>query len=209
MKVAKEGLSFILPCFVLALFFVALGWIGPSLPLLLLAAAFIFFFRDPAREIPEGDGLILAPADGKILGIETGVVHPWLNLSSTRVTIFLSLFDVHITRAPMSGKVLKTEYVPGRFLPAYREEAGRENEHNSLLIAEGQRRILMRQVVGVAARRIKCYVKDGDNIRKGQRIGLMYFGSRVELYLPPNISLDVIPGQKVKAGTTVVGEVRL
>jgi phosphatidylserine decarboxylase len=207
MRIAKEGIRFILPCLFLALVFFALGWWGLALPFLAAGLAFVFFFRDPKRAIPADERLFLAPADGRVVKIETGVSHPLLASPVTVVSIFLSLLDVHITRAPLAGQVLKIDYRPGRFFPAYKDEASRRNESNSLLLHGDKTDVFLRQIVGVAARRIKCYVRENEKVARGQKVGLIYFGSRVEVYLSRSVRLLARPDQKVKAGETVIGEV--
>jgi phosphatidylserine decarboxylase len=207
MKIAKEGLLFIGPSLALAVLFLTVGCWPLGAFFLLLAAAFVFFFRDPVRKIPEDGRLILSPADGKVLRVEPLSSHPDLSGPVTRVCIFLSLFDVHLTRAPLTGTVRRIDYHPGKFFPAYRDEASELNESNSLLIQGEQLAVSLKQIVGVAARRIKCFVRADDRIVRGQKIGLMYFGSRVEVCLPPGTKIKTDVGQKVKAGESVIAEV--
>lgn len=207
MKIAREGFLFIAPTLALAALFLSVGWWPLGVIFLLLAAAFIFFFRDPARRIPEDDRLILSPADGKVLRVDTLPSHPDIPGPVSRVSIFLSLFDVHLTRAPLAGKVHRVDYHPGKFFPAYRDEASELNESNSLLIQGEKFAISLKQIVGVAARRIKCFVRAEERVARGQKIGLMYFGSRVEVFLPPGTILKTGAGQKVKAGESVIAEV--
>lgn len=209
MKIAKEGFRFILPCVALAVIFFGLGWWGLALPFLVAGLAFSFFFRDPRRRIPSAENVLIAPADGRVIKIDTAASHPLLPSPVTCVSIFLSLFDVHITRAPFSGEVQKIDYQPGHFFPAYKEEAGLKNESNSLFLKGEKTDIFIKQIVGVAARRIKCYVKENEKVEKGQKIGLMYFGSRVEIYFPPFVRLKANLNQKVKAGETIIGEVTI
>ncbi|TRZ84869.1 phosphatidylserine decarboxylase [bacterium] len=207
MKIAKEGLLFIAPSLALAVLLLYAGWWPFGVVFLLLAAAFVFFFRDPVRKIPEDGRLILSPADGKVLTVEPLPSHPDLPGPVTRVCIFLSLFDVHLTRAPLTGTVRRVDYHPGKFFPAYRDEAGKLNESNTLLIQGEKLAVSLKQIVGVAARRIKCFVRADDRIVRGQKIGLMYFGSRVEVCLPPGTKIKTEVGQKVKAGESVIAEV--
>ncbi|MGQ9672491.1 MAG: phosphatidylserine decarboxylase [Candidatus Aminicenantales bacterium] len=207
MKIAKEGWPFILGWSVLAVLVLSLSWRFVFCLCLGGALAFAFFFRDPKRKIPEGEHLLVSPADGRVVKIEDKASHPLFPSPVTSVSVFLSLFDVHITRSPLSAEVLKIDYSPGRFLPAYRHEAGAENEAQSLFLRGQKTDVFLRQIVGVAARRIKCYVKEKDRVKRGQKIGLMYFGSRVEVYFPSSVRLWVGLGQKVKAGETILGEV--
>jgi phosphatidylserine decarboxylase len=208
MKVARDGLKFILPAAVLALAFLALGWWPLFAFCLIVCGAFVFFFRDPERVPPPGDGLLVAPADGRILAVASPVSRPGLDPPVTRITIFLSLYDVHVTRSPVSGTVGSVDYRAGKFLPAYRPEAGEHNESCALDIRGGPVDVHLRQIVGVAARRIKCFVKPSDRVVRGQRIGLMYFGSRIELDLPAGVDLKVGPNDKIRAGESVIAEVK-
>jgi phosphatidylserine decarboxylase len=207
MKIAKEGLLFIAPSLALAALLLTVGWWPLGTFFLLLATAFVFFFRDPARKIPEDERLVLSPADGKVLRVDTLPSHPDIPGPVTRVCIFLSLFDVHLTRAPLTGTVRRIDYHPGKFFPAYRDEAGELNESNSLLIHGEKLAVSLKQIVGVAARRIKCFVRADDRVTRGQKIGLMYFGSRVEVCLPPETTIITGVGQKVRAGESVIAEV--
>jgi phosphatidylserine decarboxylase len=207
MKIAKEGLVFILPAILLAAVLLAIGWWPAGLLFSLFAAAFIFFFRNPKRTIPGGEHLIVSPADGKVLKIDTLPSHPDIPGPATRICIFLSLFDVHLTRAPLSGTVARVDYHPGKFFPAYRDEASDLNESNSLFIRGDRIDIALKQIVGVAARRIKCFVRSGERVSRGRIIGLMYFGSRVEVTFPPGVTIRAGIGQKVRAGESVIAEV--
>lgn len=208
MTIARDGLKFILPALAVAVAFFALGWWPAALPFLLLSLAFAFFFRDPHRAVPSEPGLIVSPADGKVLAVERLDASTDLpgGGPAVKIAIFLSLLDVHLSRAPLAGEVRDIRYHPGRFLPAYREEAGRVNESNTLVLAGPAVTVHIKQIVGVAARRIKTFVRDGQRVERGARIGLMYFGSRVELTLPAACRLRVEAGAKVKGGTTVIAE---
>jgi phosphatidylserine decarboxylase len=208
MKVASEGLRFILPSAGLAVLFAVLGIGVPAFLFFLLACAFTYFFRDPDRVPPPGEHLLVAPADGEVLGVEPAEPPPGLTGPATKLTIFLSLYDVHIVRAPLAATVASVDYQPGRFLPAYKPEAGDHNESETLVLKGGRIDAVMKLIVGVAARRIKCFVKAGDAVARGQRIGLMFFGSRVELVMPRGAAVKVGLHDKVKAGETVIGEVQ-
>src|SRR5262249_24193645 len=147
-------------------------------PPLLLALFVLYFFRDPERRAPGGEGLILAPADGRVTSVER-------NAGGARVSIFLSLFDCHINRSPVAGVVQRARHTPGRFRPAYHPRAGLENERKHLEIRSDRGTNGVTQVAGVVARRIVCSKKPGDAVRRGERIGLIRFGSRTDLHLPP------------------------
>lgn len=208
MTIGKEGLKFILPSAGLAVLFGALSFWPAALLFLVLAAAFTFFFRDPRRTPPEGDHLLVSPADGKVLAVDALPSHPDLSGAVNRVTIFLSILDVHFVRSPLAATVSRMAYNPGKFLPAYKPEAGDVNESRTMVLKGGKSDLVMKMIVGVAARRIKSYVKEGESVDRGRKIGLMYFGSRVEIFLPRDVAVKVAPRQKVKGGETVIAEVR-
>jgi phosphatidylserine decarboxylase len=208
MKIAREGWRFILPSVVLAALAAWQGWWGVFPLFFALVGAFAFFFRDPRRVSPGGENDILSPADGRVLGIETFSAPSRLPTPATRITIFLSLLDVHITRSPVSGTVLLVKRQPGRFFPAYRDEAGRQNKFATLSIKGDMTDVFLKLIVGVAARRIKCDLEENDRVERGQKIGLMYFGSRVEFDFPAVAEPRVVLGQKVRAGETILAEVK-
>jgi len=169
-----------------------------------LAGFTLFFFRDPEREIPQGQGLIVSPADGVVVGVDTVEHAPFLEGPAKRISIFLSVFNVHINRAPIEGKVTLRHYHPGKFLPANCDKASTDNEQNSIGIQDGEFRILVKQIAGIIARRIVCWKDAGEFVGRGERFGLIRFGSRTELYLPVGSQIDVVVGQKVNGGSTVV-----
>jgi len=182
------------------------AWLAPVAVTLALAALpllIALFFRDPDRQAPADPSLVLAPADGRVMF--AGPARPdeappgaWL-----QVTIFLSVLDVHINRTPVAGRVTRVEYVPGQYLPAYRHDSHR-NEHSEIWIAHDGGVVVTRQVVGLLARRVVCRVKAGDDLAPGARIGLMKFGSRMDVFVPPTATLAVAAGQTVRAGETVI-----
>ncbi|MGZ5495408.1 MAG: phosphatidylserine decarboxylase [Candidatus Aminicenantales bacterium] len=208
MKVAREGLRFILPAAGLA---VLLGILGIGLLALLsflFACAFTFFFRDPDRVPPAGEHLLVSPADGEVLGVDPIDAPPGIEGPAVKVTIFLSLYDVHIVRAPLAATVASVDYRPGKFVPTYKPEAGEHNESTTLALKGGRVDAIMKMIVGVAARRIKTFVLPGQAVTRGQKVGLMFFGSRVELTLPARVAIKAGLHDKVKAGETVIGEVQ-
>ncbi len=168
-----------------------------------LGGFFAFFFRDPDRRVPADPGLVVAPADGTVMisGPSDGAWAP--PGSWKQITIFLSPLDVHMNRSPVDGRITRIEYRPGRFLPAYREESS-DNELNEIWIDHGGRPVVVRQVVGILARRIVCRVREGDVLQRGERIGLMKFGSRMDVFLPADADLRVGVGEKVVGGETVL-----
>lgn len=208
MTIAREGLKFIIPAAGLAALFWALAFWPAMALFVLLAAAFAFFFRDPRRIPPQGEHLLVSPADGRILAVDALPSHPDIPGPVSRVTVFLSLYDVHLVRSPLTATVARMDYNPGKFLPAYKPEAGSVNESRTLVMRSGKADLVMKMIVGVAARRIKSYVHEGDAVVRGRKIGLMYFGSRVEIFLPRNVTISAAPGRKVKGGESVIAEVR-
>jgi phosphatidylserine decarboxylase len=175
-----------------------------AVPLVLLAAFFLFFFRDPDRVSPQDPTLVLSPADGRVL--VAGQADPraappgeWAQIS-----IFLSPMDVHVNRAPVSGLVTKVDFRPGTFLPAYHADAAARNERSEVWVDHGGLPVVFRQLVGILARRVVCRVKPGAHLQAGERFGIMKFGSRMDVFLPPAAELKVQVGQKVVGGVTVI-----
>lgn len=178
-----------------------LGWWGPAGLLWALAGFVLFFFRDPEREVPTMPGAIVSPADGRVLAVDQTNLD---GASQSRISIFLSVFDVHVNRAPIGGRIEAVSYRPGRFHVASREEASRENEQNQVtLVGEGTR-VVFRQIAGVLARRIEFWKKIGDQLERGQRVGMIRFGSRTEVYFDPHYRVQVRPGDHVKGGATIL-----
>lgn len=204
--IAKEGLPFLIPMMFLTILLGILGWrVWMSLGILLFL--FIaYFFRNPRREIPDLQNIILSPADGRIIHVGECEENRFLKEKALKVSIFMSLFDVHLNRAPVSGKILDRSYHPGRFLVAYVEKSSLLNEQNAVILeTEDRMKILLIQIAGFVARRIVCYAKAGDLLRKGEIFGLIRFGSRVDLYLPSEIKPIVRVGQHVKGGESIIG----
>ncbi|RPJ78637.1 MAG: phosphatidylserine decarboxylase [Acidobacteria bacterium] len=178
------------------------GW---ALPLAAAGGFFAYFFRDPDRQPPGDAEAILAPADGKVMAAGPpipGVAPPgeWL-----QVSIFLSPLDVHVNRSPVSGRVTRVEYRPGAFYPAYDGRASTENERSEIWIEADNGTFVCRQVAGVMARRIVCRVSEGSELTAGARFGLIKFGSRTDLFMPPGATILVAPGDRVRGGETIVG----
>lgn len=206
MGIAREGYPFILTAALLALLAITMGWKWMGLGFVLFALAFVGFFRDPERIPPAGEGLILSPADGKVVGIKKVEEGVFFEGAGTRISIFLSPLDVHVNRAPVKGKVEEVRYQEGRFFAAYKEQASRNNEQNALRIVDPKgRRLGVVQIAGAVARRIVCYVKKGDSLERGQRFGLIMFGSRVDLFLPSGSQVEVVEGEQVRGGETIIG----
>jgi len=206
MRIAREGFPLILVAAVLTLLALLAHWLFAAVVLGVVTLAFAGFFRDPERVIPTGEGLVVSPADGRIVSIAKVVDDPFFTQAVTRISIFLSPLDVHINRVPVAGRIAEIKYRAGKFLAAYNNEASRQNEQNALLIVDAQgRKLGAVQIAGVMARRIVCKVNSGDNMERGERFGLIMFGSRTDLYLPQGCRVEVTEGQRVKGGTTIVG----
>ena len=201
MRIAREGYPWILAAAIVSLIAFSLGWNGMGGISAFFAVVFAGFFRDPDRTPPAGEGLILAPADGKVVAIVKDAEG-----GTTRVSIFLSLLDVHVNRAPIHGLVEKVQYQPGKFHAAFRENASQDNEQNAVRLVDSTGKSLhIVQIAGLLARRIICYVKEGETLDRGQRFGLIMFGSRVDLFMPPGSKVEVAKGQRVRAGETIIG----
>ena len=204
---AKEGVPFILVgCAVTFLFF-CLGFLQLSIIAGILSLFIIFFFRDPDRSNTVNDRTILTPADGKILEIQhlKDSNNP-LGEPALKISIFMSIFNVHVNRMPIGGIIQKITYNPGRFFSANLDKASQQNENNRITITpHGSCRIVLIQIAGLIARRISCWVKEGSDVKAGQRFGLIRFGSRLEVYLPDDSKIIAQPHQKVRAGETIIG----
>jgi phosphatidylserine decarboxylase len=204
--IAKEGFPFLIPSVLFTLFFAGMGWTILTLLGILFSLFIAFFFRNPKRKIPMLQNVILAPADGTILKMEECEEDHLLRKKALKVSIFMSLFDVHINRAPVSGKVLERSYHPGRFLMANAEKSSLLNERNAITLeTEDRAKILLIQIAGFVARRIVCYAKAGDIVKKGDIFGLIRFGSRIDLYLPTDVRPIIKVGQHVKGGESSIG----
>ncbi|MGD8377814.1 MAG: phosphatidylserine decarboxylase family protein [Acidobacteriota bacterium] len=171
--------------------------------LLVLPVAVLLFFRDPRRAVPTEPDLLVSPADGKVIDIRPAAAEA--GEGATRVSIFLSLFNVHVNRSPMEGRIEAVRYNPGAFLPAFDDKASARNEQNRIVLRRGERQVEFVQIAGLVARRIVCRIGAGDEVGRGQRIGLIKFGSRVDLYVPAGVELAVRVGDRVRGGSTVIG----
>lgn len=214
-----EGRKFGIGAVGISLLFLLIGWGFIGWPLLVLSAGVFAFFRDPERVVPQGDRIVVAPADGLVSLIAQVPPPPELQGSDgdgapglgaepvTRISIFMSVFDVHINRAPIAGTVKRIVYIPGAFMNADLDKASEENERQHILIERGDgTRIGFTQIAGLLARRIVPFIKPGDTVAAGQRVGLIRFGSRVDVYLPAGTDSSVLLGQSVIAGETILAE---
>jgi phosphatidylserine decarboxylase len=172
------------------------GWPW-AIPCYILAAFCLYFFRDPDRQVPAGP-VAVAPADGKVVAIVAQ------GPEAVRISIFLNIFDVHVTRSPVAGTIREVVYRPGRFLVASREEASAQNEQNTVTVDAGGTTVVFKQIAGLIARRVICWKKPGEQVRCGERIGLIKFGSRMDVLFGPEWELKVSAGERVKAGSSVI-----
>lgn len=166
-----------------------------------------FFFRNPKRIVPNDSTLILSPADGKIVGIEEIFEDQFLNSAAIKVTIFLSVFDVHVNRSPAEGKITLQQYTCGHFKPAYKKSAPFQNERHTIGLEVGTVKILVTQIAGIIARRIVSWVALGDQLEQGQRYGMIKFGSCTEIIVPIHVDILVTAGEHVKGGKTIIGKI--
>jgi phosphatidylserine decarboxylase len=204
MRVDPAGLPFIGGALALALIFGAVtSWLL-ALPFLIIGAFFLFFFRDPERKTSASQDAVLSPADGRILVAGPAVADAAPAGSWLQISIFLSPMDVHVNRVPVTGRVIRVTFTPGRFLPAYRHDAGRTNERSEIWIDHDGQMVVARQIVGILARRVVCRVQAGTEVRAGDRCGIMKFGSRMDVFIPTNAEIRVQVGDTVRGGETLL-----
>jgi phosphatidylserine decarboxylase len=196
-RIAREGVPFVVVPLLGAVAAAAAGWPLASALLLPLAAFSAFFFRDPDRVIPDDPGLVVAPADGRVVDV-------WRDGEETRIAVFLSVFDVHVNRMPLAGRVTESRHAPGRFLAAFRSEAASANERHDVLLQTDHGSVLVSQIAGLIARRIVCRARVGDTFASGERYGLIRFGSRTDVRLPAHAEPLVVRGERVRGGATPI-----
>ena len=196
---------------ILAFLAVLAYWVWPWLVILpvILFLFISYFFRNPNREIVPDELMLVSPADGVVMDVERVIEDQFLKGESIRVRIFLSLFNVHVNRSPMEGEVVFRSYRPGQMIPAFKSHASEFNEKNYVGIQNKHLQILVTQVTGFVARRIVCWVNKGDRVVKGERYGLIKFGSCSEIFVPTNVEIMVSPGDKVRGGISVIGRVNV
>ena len=204
MRIDPAGWPFIVGATVPALLFWIAGYAFVAALFLLAAVVFLFFFRDPDRHVLVQAGEVLSPADGRVLIAGPAQPDSAPEGAWQQVSIFLSPMDVHVNRLPVGGTIRRVEYRPGKYLPAYRPDAGGSNERTEVWIDHRGQTIVIRQVVGILARRIVCRVKPGEQVEAGARFGVMKFGSRMDVFVPPTATLCVAVGDRVRAGVTVL-----
>lgn len=217
---ARDGCPLIVGCLVAAAAAGLLAWLtsgtasrvlgGVAIVMAVLAGFLVNFFRDPERVPPEGPGLVVSPADGRVIVAEQGVDEPrFLKTRAAKVSVFMSPLDVHVNRSPVDGEVVGVHYNPGKYFAAYADKASLDNEQNAVVMrtADG-RGIVFVQIAGFLARRIVCRLKPGDRCRRGERVGMIKLGSRVDVYIEGDVDLTVKLGDRVTAGQTVLGVLR-
>ena len=205
--IAKDGYVFIFPLAVLTGIFWALSWFWVTGLFVGLFLFVTWFFRDPERSVPEDPNAIVSPGDGKIVEI-ISEKDPLLDEAYTRVSIFLNVFNVHVNRVPISGKIQATRYNPGKFFNAASHKASLDNEQSAILLNNGHVTILVKQIAGLIARRIVCWAEEGDEYQRGQRFGLIRFGSRVDIFLPEGTDIKVEIGDIVSGGSSIIGHLK-
>jgi phosphatidylserine decarboxylase len=207
--IVKEGFPFVGIGAGVTLLTGLLGWTVVTLVAGGITLFTAWFFRNPARTVPQGPGLVVAPADGTVIAIEEEFEPRFIKDRGVRLSIFLNVFDVHVNRIPCEGVVEDIQYQPGAFLVANKPEATLKNEQNALFLRTAQgAKVLCVQVAGLIARRIVCWLSPGDRVMRGERFGLIRFGSRTDTFLPLGTDLKVAVGDRVKGGETIVGVLR-
>ncbi len=205
LPVAREGFLFILMGIGITVFFFSVGWTTLGVLMGLVSLFVTYFFRDPERSPAREENAVMTPADGRILEIRRVEDNP-LGRPAIKISVFMSLFNVHVNRMPFEGTIQNIVYHPGKFLSADLDKASEQNENNRIkLKTPDSKEILIIQIAGLVARRIVCWVREGNAVKAGQRFGLIRFGSRLEVFLPVDSRVVVEVGEKVKAGETVIG----
>jgi phosphatidylserine decarboxylase len=202
--VASEGWPFIIPLAIVTTLLFAFGWKNTAIISLVLTLFVLFFFRDPERIVPEGKEIVVSPADGRVIVIKDIFEPTYLKQNVKQISIFLSVFNVHVNRSPIGGMVETVKYNPGKFHVASVDKASLDNEQTAMVIADGGNKILVKQIAGLIARRIVCYAKPGDRVKTGERYGLIRFGSRVDIFLPRDADLKVKIGDSIKGARDVI-----
>jgi phosphatidylserine decarboxylase len=206
LPIAKEGYPFIIPMALASLLSGLMGWGYITAVCCGITLFVIYFFRNPARTPPSSESAIVSPADGRVLEVTSLLENRFLHRKAVKISIFMSLFDVHVNRSPICGRVMERVYQPGKFFAANSDKSSLLNEQNALLLCSRDGfEILFTQIAGIIARRIVCYVKEGNVLKMGQIFGMIRFGSRVEVFLPSSVDIRVRVGESVKAGESILG----
>ena len=201
----RDGYKFALPPLALGILAAAIGWHITGIVLLLLGAFVVSFFRDPKRVPPTDATLVVSPADGRVTVV---VKESWEGRPGQRISIFLAIWNVHVSRTPMAGRILRVDYKPGKFYNAMRARASQDNEQNVIHLETERGEIVFKQIAGAIARRVVCWKRPGDTVTLGERIGLIRFGSRMDVWLPEGAEIVAQVGQHVAGGTTVLAKWR-
>ena len=199
--IVKDAFRFLVPLLVAAVVALLLHWTAAAIFFFLLAAFVAFFFRNPERRIPDDPKAIVSPADGRVVKIDRIG-------NSTKMSIFLSLFDVHVNRSPIAGRIEAIDYKKGKFKAAYHHAASVENERNMVMVANGDLKIVFTQIAGIIARRIVFWKRVGDMVQKGELVGLIRFGSRLDILFPSTTEVTVKVGDRVHGGSTIVAKIK-
>lgn len=197
----KEGYTFSALPLLLGALFLFIGWLWAGGILLFLGVFVLYFFRDPQRTPPADSGVVVSPADGRVVEV---IEEAWEGRPGRRISIFLSVWNVHVNRAPVAGQIRSMDYRPGRFYAALRSRASTENEQNVIAISTPRGEMMFKQIAGWIARRVVCWKSPGESVALGERVGMIRFGSRVDVWLPPEAEILVKRGQNVAGGTSVV-----
>lgn len=209
---SKEGIGFLGGLILFSLVLTLGAWNTGKLSLIIISVLcwilvgfVLYFFRDPDRTIPPGENIIVSPGDGKVIAIEKAHEPNFFAEEVVKVSIFLSIFDVHITRIPIDGKVTYFDYIRGKYHRAYKKEASEENEQSIIGIENERQKILFKQIAGIIARRIVCHIRAGHTVKKGERFGMIKFGSRIDIFLPTTVQLNVRLNEHVRGGESIIG----
>lgn len=203
--IAVEGIPFVVIAGIITVLFYAAGLIIPAVLFTLVTLFVVWFFRNPERTVPPGDNNVISPADGKIIDIREVDEARILKKKMLKISIFMNLFNVHVNRSPCTGKVVDILYNPGKFVSANLDKASLENEQNAVVLeTPAGEKIIFIQIAGLIARRIVCWLREGQYVKRGERFGLIRFGSRVDVYLPVGTDVSVSLGDKVKAGESIL-----
>lgn len=206
-RIVKEGIPFIGAAWLVTLLVgIGIGWQW-SIPPAVLALFFMFFFRSPDRMIPTDPDTVVSPADGRVMAVETVMEKLFMGETCRKVTIFLSVFDVHVNRTPIAGEIKFRQYTVGGFRPAYKKTVGFENERHTIALVNERLTVVVTQIAGILARRIVSWKKLGDRLEKGELYGMIKFGSCTEVFLPLSVDVCVRKGDKVVGGETVIGRI--
>jgi len=201
----RDGYKFALPPLVLGVAAVFLGWRLASLLLLALGLFVVYFFRDPQRLPPTEPGIVVSPADGRVMEVVTEL---WDGRAGQRISIFLAVWNVHVNRSPMAGRITRVDYRPGKFYAAMRSRASVENEQNVIHLETDRGEIVFKQIAGWIARRVVCWKSSGDMLKLGERVGMIRFGSRMDVWLPLGAEIVARPGQHVAGGVSILARWR-